>query len=398
MLLVLINIKREIENLFIYPFVLIGHLYCILFEKKKEEYEIYFFFPFFHTGGAEDLHAKIANAIKNKSIIYFTRKSVNNRYLEEFKKSGHTLVDISRFTDNKLCYWNNLIYRGIISHKINSQKNKPKIFNGQSNFGYKISPWIRKDICQIDLIHALSSFSKIRIPFIKFYKKTITVSKEIIDLHKQYYKEIGITKYNKEAFEFIHPGIKDQLFVEKDYEQKELNVLFVGRASSEKRINLFGAIAEKTNKIEKNIHFIMAGDVKHELNEKYHSYCNLLGNINEHQKLVTLYNKSHILAMTSTSESGPLVTMEAMQMGLSIVTTDTGFVANYIINGENGYKISAKASEDQIISFMSEKILLFYNNRAHLRNAGHINKDIAKIYFGISEFKQKYTELFQTFY
>jgi glycosyltransferase involved in cell wall biosynthesis len=395
MLLALINLKREIENLFILPFILIGKLYCILFEKKKKEYEVYFFFPFFHTGGAEDLHAKIANAIKNKSIIYFTRKSLNNRYLDEFKKSGHTIIDISRFTDNKLCYWNNLIFRGIISHKINSQKNKPKIFNGQSNFGYKISPWIRKDIFQIDLIHALSSFSQIRIPYIKFYKKTITVSKEIIDLQKQYYKKIGITECNIGTFEFIHPGIKDQKFVEKDYEQKNLNVLFVGRSSSEKRINLFGAIAEKTNSIETNIHFIMAGDVKHDLNAKYHSCCNLLGNINDHQKLVELYNKSHILAMTSTSESGPLVTMEAMQMGLSIVTTDTGFVANYITNGENGYKISAKASEEEIISFMSEKILLYYKNRDHLKKSGYINRDIAKKYFGLSDFNQKYIELFQ---
>ena len=46
----------------------------------------------------------------------------------------------SKFTDHKEFYFLNLIFRGIVSGYINKQKEKPIVFNGQCNFGYKISP------------------------------------------------------------------------------------------------------------------------------------------------------------------------------------------------------------------------------------------------------------------
>jgi hypothetical protein len=38
----------------------------------KKEYRVFFFFPFYHTGGAEKVHAQIANATGgNDCIIFF---------------------------------------------------------------------------------------------------------------------------------------------------------------------------------------------------------------------------------------------------------------------------------------------------------------------------------------
>jgi hypothetical protein len=51
-------IKRIIEDLFIFPFVLWGRLSSDSFLPRKS-YDIYFFFPFFHTGGAEKVHTQI---------------------------------------------------------------------------------------------------------------------------------------------------------------------------------------------------------------------------------------------------------------------------------------------------------------------------------------------------
>lgn len=393
MLLALLNLKREFENIFIFPFILIGNIYNLLSRSQNEEYDVFFFFPFYHTGGAEDVHVKIAQSIKKKSLIYFSKTNVNDRYLQEFIESGHTLVDISKFTDNKYKYWNNLIYRGIISQKINRQKTKPVVFNGQCNFGYKVSPWIKKDICQIDLIHALNSFSKIRIPFLKYYTKSVTDSKELIDLLKLFYKKYQIPEAHFKTFISINMGIKKVIPSLKDYHSKTLNVLYVGRSSKEKRINIFGAIAKKVQLVEQNIHFIMAGEVKEDLSQEYHQYCQLLGNINEDEKRTALYNRCHILLVTSSTEGGPLVSMEAMQMGLAVISTETGSVANYIKEGENGFKIPANSPESQIVSFMSEKIIYYYNNREVLENTGENNKQLADKYFGLDTFNQKYREL-----
>ncbi|HEU4859224.1 MAG TPA: hypothetical protein VFT15_05275, partial [Chitinophagaceae bacterium] len=166
-------IKRVIENVFIFPFIFIGRLIAA-FHRLKKEYRIFFFFPFYHTGGAEKVHAQIATATGgNDCIIFFTRRSDDDRFIDDFKKTGCEIKDVSAYTDNKWLYFLNLVYRGLITGYINSQKLKPIVFNGQCNFAYKISPWINNTIKQVELIHSLNSFSYIRIPFIPFIDKTV---------------------------------------------------------------------------------------------------------------------------------------------------------------------------------------------------------------------------------
>src|SRR3954465_2877502 len=101
-------LKRRVEDIFIYPFILVGRSIAF-FMPLKEEYQIFLFFPFYHTGGAEKFNVALANALaEKKAIIFFTRKSVNNTFLEEFKRSGHKIVDIHLRTDNKWIHFVNL--------------------------------------------------------------------------------------------------------------------------------------------------------------------------------------------------------------------------------------------------------------------------------------------------
>ena len=139
-------IKRTVEDIFIFPFILAGRVMARL-KPLKKEYRIFFFFPFYHTGGVELFNMRLSHAVGGKDcIIFFTRKSVNKRFYKEFEQSGCVLKDISKYTDTKWLYFLNLIFRGIITGYINSQQEKPVVFNGQSNFGYKISPWVNKRI------------------------------------------------------------------------------------------------------------------------------------------------------------------------------------------------------------------------------------------------------------
>src|SRR5688572_24051542 len=130
----LLLIKRLLEDICMYPLILFGRLLARV-KPLPKEYDTFYFFPFYHTGGAEKVHALIAKATGSENcIIYFTRKSHNKGFLELFEDSGCTIKDISNFTDNKWLYFNNIIFRGIISGYINSQQNLPLIFNGQCNF------------------------------------------------------------------------------------------------------------------------------------------------------------------------------------------------------------------------------------------------------------------------
>ena len=80
-------IKRMIENVFIFPFILLGRVIA-KFRPLEKEYRIFFFFPFYHTGGAEKVHAQIAEAAGgNDCIIYFTKRSADDRFIDDFKKN-----------------------------------------------------------------------------------------------------------------------------------------------------------------------------------------------------------------------------------------------------------------------------------------------------------------------
>ncbi|MFM1794204.1 MAG: hypothetical protein RL642_589, partial [Bacteroidota bacterium] len=201
-------LKRQIEDIFIFPFVVLGK-FISRFTIKAQPFENLFIFPFYHTGGAEKVHSLIAQTFKHrKCLILFTRKSKDNRYLEAFKASGHQIIDISRYTDNKFTYWNNLIYRGVVAALVNTQPNSPIVFNGQSNFGYKLSPWINNSIKQIELIHAYCSFSWIRIPFIGNYSNSIMISHYAIEEHRQQYSKLGIPEKELLKIKYITNGIQ----------------------------------------------------------------------------------------------------------------------------------------------------------------------------------------------
>ena len=140
---------------------MLGRLFSRLNPLHKE-YRIFFFFSFYHIGGAEKVHYQITQAAGGKDcIIFFTKKSHNKSFLHHFRGSGCEIKDISKYTDNKWFYFMNLIWRGIITGYMNRQIKLPVVFNGQCNFAYKISPWVRKEIFQVELIHSFNSFSYI---------------------------------------------------------------------------------------------------------------------------------------------------------------------------------------------------------------------------------------------
>lgn len=388
-----IILKNRIENILLSPFILLGRVIAS-FSKNKSEYSTYYFFPFFHIGGAEKVHYLIAQATATKdSIIYFTRKSKGDHFIDEFTKAGCVIKDISGYTDNKWIFPVNLVFRGIISHQINRQKQKPIVFNGQSNFGYKISPWIRHQIPQIDLIHALNTFSKIRIPFLRFYKKSLTVSREIIDKHRELYLTYKIPADIINDLSFIPYGIQLPQRKEKIFTNDQLSVLYVGRGSPEKRIHLITRIAKKIRENNNRISFSFAGDVQEFIPAGLHSYCRFLGVINEEKELQQVYEEHDVLIVTSFTESGPLVIIEAMIKGLAVISTAVGIVPDHIINGKNGFLFSDLTDEEKIVEEGIHFIDTLNADRALLTAISKNNIEYAFQTFGIDQFNSAYKNL-----
>jgi glycosyltransferase involved in cell wall biosynthesis len=388
-------LKRKIEDFLIFPFIIIGRLIASV-KPLKKEYKTYFFFPFYHTGGAEKVHSLVAQATGGQDcIIFFTRKSQDNNFYDDFVESNCTIKDISKFTDNKFIYFINLIYRGIITAYINKQKQKPLIFNGQCNFGYKISPWVKKQIPQVELIHSYNTFSWIRIPFLPFIKKTIMISRLRIEDHYRQYDKINIPATYKSRIQYIVNGIPiPQQIPQKQYDG-ELEVLYVGRATKEKRVHLIAKMAMEASLQKLPFKFVFMGDVKSAIAEAEAQYCTFYGHINNATKIDEIYNKTHVVIITSDTEGFPMVIEEGMARACAVLATPVGDIPVHVINNENGFLFSSVTDDALIVKEGINFLTLLSNDRKLLQDIGERNQEYAVQHFSIEAFNQSYQQLFK---
>jgi glycosyltransferase involved in cell wall biosynthesis len=396
----LIIIKRWLEDIVIFPFIIIGRLYALL-RPLKGDYRIFFFFPFYHTGGAEKVHAQVAQAMgplakdgKN-CIIYFTRRSHNTAFKAAFEKSGCIIRDISAYTDNKWLYFLNLIYRGIITQYINRQKEKPVVFNGQCNFGYKISPWVRQSISQIELIHSFNTFSYIRIPFLPFISQTVMISRKRIEDHHLLYERKNIPAHYMERIRYIPNAV--ELPTELPAKTNDpFIVLFVGRGGIEKRLHLIAAMAERLHTDKSNVQFHFLGDVSEVLDPANYPYAVFYGNQSDPAMIADIYRQAAIVILVSSTEGFPMVVIEGMGYAAAILATAVGDIPEHVRHGINGFLFSSVSDEKSIIDEGVAYIQQLQNDKALLEKMQAANRQYALQHLNIDTFNRSYWELFDS--
>ncbi|WP_346317750.1 glycosyltransferase family 4 protein [Chitinophaga sp. YIM B06452] len=383
----LLRIKRLIEAVFIAPFAVLGRLYA-WWRPLKEEYDIFMFFPFYHVGGAEKVHSEIAKLFPGKKVmIFFTKRSVNAAMLPAFEAPGNTIRDISKYTDNKFLYFNNLIWRGIAAAYISRQRKQPVVFNGQCNFAYKLSPHVPGRIRQVELIHAFHSFSYIRIPFIPYYETTVMISRESIQRHLELYQQYGIPAGYAERIKLVMNGIplpQDTTPLEEDN-----MLLYVGRGTPEKRVHLVAAIAKAAG-----VSAGFIGNVEEAIPQELRAYCRFYGELADAAKIDELYRRHRVIMITSIREGFPMVIMEGMARGLAVLATDAGDIPFHVRNGENGYLVNHLDTEEHIIAAAAQLVKNW--QPVALETMRQNNIAYARGHFSMEAFAEAYRSLFYT--
>ena len=398
MLYKMLILKRMVEDLFILPFVWWGRMIAKPL-SPGEEYDLFFFFPFYHIGGAEKVHAQIAAAMRNrKAVIFFTRKSSNAFFLEDFKSSGHRIIDISAFTDNKWKYWNNLVYRGIISSYINQQQKKKVVFNGQSNYGYKVSRWINEDIPQVELIHSLSSFSYIRIPFLPFYRETVMISRNRINDHLELYQKFGIPESFRQKIKYIINGIPlPENIPVKMFSGATMNLLYAGRDTKEKRVHLVREIGKACEQKMLPFSITYMGDVSGVIPDQGKEKARFYGNVSDTALINNIYREADVLLITSSEEGFPMVVMEAMARGCIILATPVGDIPVHVQQGINGFLFSQVKDEQKIIEEAVILVQKLLSDPSLCSAISANNIKYAKEHFGLAIFEKNYQQLFDNY-
>jgi L-malate glycosyltransferase len=378
MLFFLFTIKRWVEQALMYPFIVYGK-YKVPVEISSKNFDLFFFIPTYAIGGAEIVNADIISCFPDKKIcIFFTKKSENDKMLPYFRLANTELHDISEWTDNKKKYWQSFIWRGKCSKLINSQSLKPVVFNGQCNFGYKLSPWINQKIRQVELIHmCVAPFNLITIPFVRFYQVRIMITKSVLAEFKKLYEKLGVPVGYAARIRLINNKI--DLPEQKPGTQIKTGVLklfYAGRGGPQKRIGLIIKIGIQLLQKRNPVEFHFAGDFRRELPEALSPGM--------------IYHD--ILLMTSLFEGFPLIIMEAMSKGVVPVTTAVDGICDHITSGYNGLLINEN-DEAKIVEEGVKKIEQLCEDRILLKNLSQNAINYAYDNFDPAHFEKNYREV-----
>src|SRR6516162_6829517 len=116
-------LKFKIEQIAMFPFVLLGKLFGILF-PLKEKHKAFLFFPNADIGGSPQVNIHISECIRDVNpLIIFSKKPNNNQFAEQFKATGVKIIDLHLYIDKKIFHFVNFFFRGVIASWINRSEN-----------------------------------------------------------------------------------------------------------------------------------------------------------------------------------------------------------------------------------------------------------------------------------
>lgn len=363
-----------------------------IFKKLQNPVPVVYFFPSFHTGGADRVHASILEAVNQKnSLTIITSKSDNNAFYNQFSKYS-TVVEVYDLI--KLEFGKRWLYKKM--NNICFKNSSVNFFGCNSEFFYEVIPHLPVQTNCFDLVHAFvhkyeSGPEKWSLPSITRFKNRIVINQKTKSDFIELYKRFGISE------SFISRILTIPNFVETQSQLATkdnhlFKVGFVGRGSEEKRVDLIAKLAKRMSSINPSIQFHFVGDVKWAIPEVLQKHCVFHNVVSDEKELAKLYKQFHIILIASSREGFPMVIMEGMMNGAVPVSTNVGGISEHVIPNENGCLINS-ITEPDIINEFEEKLNYLNSNRVELQRLSSNAYQYALTHFSKEQFFKSYSAL-----
>jgi glycosyltransferase involved in cell wall biosynthesis len=262
-------LKRDIELLLMFPFVVLGRIAGKLFPLSTKHH-IFLFFPSADIGGSVKVNIDITDCIKDqKPLIFFSKKPNNNQFKTLFESKGVRTIDLHKYIDNKLYHFVNFFFRGVLASWINKAE-KPVVFGGESLFFYKILPHVKKETKKIELCH-LNTWIDFSQAFAKYIDLRIFSTPKIKRDVEEQYRRNNLPQSFFDKLLFIDNKVDIPPYEE--VTNSVLQVIYVGRGAPQKRVHLIAQIARKMYELGSPVHFSFVGDVENIIPEDVKQYC-----------------------------------------------------------------------------------------------------------------------------
>lgn len=127
-----------------------------------------------------------------------------------------------------------------------------------------------------------------------------------------------------------------------------LNILFSGVDWGRKGAEIAIKTVEILNEKGVDAHLLIVGIMSFPKQYINHPFVENIGylnksNLSQYNKYIETIKKCHLFLLPTKAECAGIVFGECSAFGIPIFTYDTGGIGDYVINGENGYRLSPSA-------------------------------------------------------
>ena len=321
--------------------------------KKDEKIHVLMIIPWMITGGADKFNLDLIKKIDKKKFEFtiLTTLPSTNEWRTDFEKYA-TIYDLTTFLEIK--DWMSFINYLIVKNNINI------IFNSNSEYGYKILPYLKAkfpSIPIVDYVHMEEmywrngGFSRDSSAISDVIDKTFTCSE---NSRKTLMKNFG---RKAKEIKTIYVGVDEEKFkkgTDPFLKENKFIITYICRIVDQKRPFLFFEICKKLSKLRKDFKVLVVGDgplldglkskVKENKMEKLFKFVGKVKNTKE------IYEISDITVNTSIKEGVALTSFESLAMEVPVVSSDVGGQKE-LISEDVGVVVPCLQDEKDVLNF-----------------------------------------------
>ena len=332
--------------------------------QKSNKINILMIIPWMVTGGADRFNLDLIKRMDRKkfSFTIISTMPSKNEWRRQFEKYA-TIYDLTTFLEMK-------DWIGFINYII--KKNNIKlIFNSNSEFGYRILPYLKAKYPQIpitDFVHMEEwymkngGFSRDSSIMQNVIDKTFTCNENSRNIFINHFKR------NESEIKTIYIGVDEKKFDPQKYNKEEIIdkindkrlskdkiiISYICRLAEQKRPYLMLEVVKKLAEIRENFVVVVAGEgsllnglKKNVKKEKLDDFFVFVGNKKNTEEI---YAISDLTLNTSIKEGLALTSYESLAMGVPVVSSDVGGQKE-LINKEVGATVPCIQQEREILNY-----------------------------------------------
>ena len=167
--------------------------------------------------------------------------------------------------------------------------------------------------------------------------------------------------------ELFHPSKRNGVFTTDGEDDSSVKLLYVGRVSKEKNLELLGNVFRSLSDSVLNLRLIVVGDgpYRKEMEEALKGTPSDFMGYVEGEELASMYSSCDLFVFPSTTDTFGNVVLEAQASGLPVIVTDCGGPQENVVPGQTGIVVEGNSEES-----LSNAIRMLAMDPARLKAMG----------------------------